>query len=255
MIGLLDSAGTEVVRYTYDAWGKPLATTGSLAGTVGANNPFRYRGYVYDAETEQYYLRSRYYNPAWGRFISADSLLGKVGGLFSHNAFAYCLNNPVNKCDPNGMEVIDDALANSGGNPMMFLAALIYSLLLSALFNEANQSLGSEKVRLEKEMTKEAQPDVTIYRYGFVDRGMASLVPSTLDVQTNSGLSFSTKPRLGAAVTTINTLNNSGFFIAIQDKPTHVAVYPVGTTLELWNDYGVDSFWTQILRLLVVVIE
>ena len=30
-------------------------------------NPFRYRGYVWDEETGLYSLRSRYYDPAWGR--------------------------------------------------------------------------------------------------------------------------------------------------------------------------------------------
>lgn len=41
----------------YDTWGKPLATTGSLASTLGDNQPFRYRGYVYDEETGWYYLK------------------------------------------------------------------------------------------------------------------------------------------------------------------------------------------------------
>ena len=31
----------------FDSWGKPLSTSGSLASTLGKNNPFRYRGYVY----------------------------------------------------------------------------------------------------------------------------------------------------------------------------------------------------------------
>ena len=51
VLGLIDSTGTEVVKYTYDAWGKVLSTTGSLASTLGTIQPFRYRGYVYDVET------------------------------------------------------------------------------------------------------------------------------------------------------------------------------------------------------------
>lgn len=78
VIGLIDSANTEVVKYTYDAWGKPLSVTGSLANTIGYYNPFRYRGYVYDVETGLYYLRSRYYNPNWGRFVNADSICRRV---------------------------------------------------------------------------------------------------------------------------------------------------------------------------------
>lgn len=61
------------MEYTYDAWGNLLGTTGSLANTLGADNLLRYRGYVYDTETELYYLQSRYYDPQLGRFRPADS--------------------------------------------------------------------------------------------------------------------------------------------------------------------------------------
>lgn len=53
-----------------------------------------------------YYLQSRYYNPEWGRFINADALGGSVGELFSHNIFAYCKNNHINKFDPDGYREI-----------------------------------------------------------------------------------------------------------------------------------------------------
>lgn len=54
-----DEMGVSVVRYEHDAWGKPLDCTGTMALTLGADNPFRYRGYVYDEETGLYYLQSR----------------------------------------------------------------------------------------------------------------------------------------------------------------------------------------------------
>ena len=62
IVAILDSTGTPVVNYVYDAWGRPISKTGSMAGTLGTVQPFRYRGYVYDEETGLYYLRSRYYN-------------------------------------------------------------------------------------------------------------------------------------------------------------------------------------------------
>jgi len=102
IIGLLNTSGTEVVTYEYDTWGKLLSTTGTLASTLGERNPFRYRGYYYDAETGLYYLNQRYYNPEWGRLISADSYGGSTGKLLSHNVFAYCSNNPVMMSDPSG---------------------------------------------------------------------------------------------------------------------------------------------------------
>ncbi len=99
IVKLIDSSGSTVVEYCYDSWGKLLSISGSLASTLGKNNPFRYRGYVYDEETGFYYLQSRYYNPEVGRFISADVLLSTGQGVIGHNAYAYCLNNPVNMSD------------------------------------------------------------------------------------------------------------------------------------------------------------
>ncbi len=48
IVKLIDGSGNAVVEYTYDSWGKPLSCTGTLATTLGALNPFRYRGYIYD---------------------------------------------------------------------------------------------------------------------------------------------------------------------------------------------------------------
>ena len=101
--GLVDSSGTQVVAYTYDAWGNPLTTTGTMANTLGELNPFRYRGYVYDTETGLYYLQSRYYNPQMGRFINADGELSDVGdSVKGYNLFSYCQNNPTNMSDSEG---------------------------------------------------------------------------------------------------------------------------------------------------------
>ena len=86
--------GGNKLHFTYDS-------TGSLAATLGAQTPLRYRGYVYDTETGLYYLQSRYYNPGWGRFINADSLIDNRG-VHTQNVFAYCGNNPVNHVDSDG---------------------------------------------------------------------------------------------------------------------------------------------------------
>ena len=101
VIALLDGTGNVVVSYVYDAWGMPIGKSGTLAETLGTLNPFRYRGYVFDEETGLYYLRSRYYNPQWGRFVNADSLIVSENAI-SQNLFRYCKNSPISRKDTNG---------------------------------------------------------------------------------------------------------------------------------------------------------
>ncbi len=90
------------VYYTYDAWGKVLSITGNMADTLGQQNPFRYRGYYYDSETQFYYLNSRYYDPEVGRFINADGYVSTGQNILGSNMFTYCGNNPVNLVDSTG---------------------------------------------------------------------------------------------------------------------------------------------------------
>jgi len=83
-----------------------ISIGGSLASTVGAENPFRYRGYYYDTETGLYYLQSRYYDSEIGRFISKDGEsyhTGQIGA--AANLYAYADNNPVMYIDPSGHKI------------------------------------------------------------------------------------------------------------------------------------------------------
>ena len=104
--GLVNASGTQVVSYTYDPWGAPMSVSGSMSATLGAANPLRYRGYVYDTETGFYYLTSRYYNPVWERFINADTAAVVAASPdkanWDKNLFAYCDNDPINRQDDEG---------------------------------------------------------------------------------------------------------------------------------------------------------
>ena len=97
-----------MVKYTYDAWGNHAVADGNGntitdETNIGHINPFRYRGYYYDTETELYFLKTRYYDPEIGRFMTIDGIEylapETVNGL---NLYAYCGNNPVMGVDPNG---------------------------------------------------------------------------------------------------------------------------------------------------------
>ena len=95
---VISADGTILASYTYDAWGNVLTSEGSLA----TSNPIRYRGYYFDTETSLYYLQSRYYDPAVGRFINADNYATTYKTSTGANMFAYCLNNPANCKDDGG---------------------------------------------------------------------------------------------------------------------------------------------------------
>ncbi len=108
VIALIGENGAIVARYLYDAWGNVsvVDNNGALISDVnhiGNLNPFRYRGYYYDTETDMYFLKTRYYDPEIGRFISQDGVEyldpDTINGL---NLYAYCVNNPVMNVDPNG---------------------------------------------------------------------------------------------------------------------------------------------------------
>ena len=108
IIALLDTNGSVVVKYTYDAWGNNVVSdaNGTIitdANHIGNLNPFRYRSYYYDTEIKLYYLKTRYYDPEIGRFMTIDGIEyldpETINGL---NLYAYCGNNPVSNVDPNG---------------------------------------------------------------------------------------------------------------------------------------------------------
>ena len=112
IIALIDINGTILARYIYDAWGnhKVVDNNGveiTDSTHVGNLNPFRYRGYYFDTETGLYFLKTRYYDPQVGRFITIDSIEyidpETINGL---NLYAYCGNNPVMNIDPDGHAII-----------------------------------------------------------------------------------------------------------------------------------------------------
>ena len=130
VIEILDSTGSVVVKYTYNAWGehKVYDNTGAENTTsdfIGNLNPIRYRSYYYDVETQLYYLNTRYYDPAVGRFINADDISyldpETINGL---NLYAYCVNNPVMLVDPNGNKWIE--LILTGIVVVLFFAAGVF---------------------------------------------------------------------------------------------------------------------------------
>jgi len=69
-------------------------------------NSMRFAGREYDDETQLYYDRARYLDPALGRFVSEDPI-GLDGGV---NLYAFVGNDPINGWDPSGTRCRDFAL-------------------------------------------------------------------------------------------------------------------------------------------------
>lgn len=198
--------------------------------------------------------------------------------------FAYCGNNPVSREDSTGQfwneiwafakmvvsEIgrtignLASAYAGCGGaavadGPLPFgdAAGLIGAAALAAGavgygIYQASKAVSAEKVKAKGKAVAIPQSrkkqSTVIYRYGGTNPG--NLTPKAKDRGT--GLSFSTVPMKGAAKTTIEELNATGIVYAIQDKPTHVSVYPIGGTMDDWINIGSSSIWTQAVKSVVV---
>ena len=167
VIAILDSTGTMVVNYHYDAYGVLLQAGGTMAATLGTLNPLTYRGYVYDHETGLYYLQSRYYNPTIRQFISADAvetLNADYENINQYNMFAYCFNNPVNMYDDAGTwpdwasiakkiaggvaavavgAVVVAATAATGGAATAFAAAAVAGLKAAAVSGAVSAAINA----------------------------------------------------------------------------------------------------------------
>ena len=137
MVKILTASGTEVANYSYNAWGKLLSSSGTMASV----NPIRYRGYYFDAETGFYCLVSRYYDPQICRFVNADRFASTGQGLLGTNMFAYCGNDPVNKYDP------------VGGSPVVAVLLLCASLAL--LLSSDMNSAGIEEKKAHQKYNNE----------------------------------------------------------------------------------------------------
>lgn len=106
---IVNASGAVIASYDYDPYGKVISATGTLANV----NPLRHRGYVYDQETGFYYLQSRYYDPATGRFLNADSFVSTGHGIVGYGMFTYCCGNPITYNDAHGTQAV--ALTPLGG--------------------------------------------------------------------------------------------------------------------------------------------
>ena len=93
---LTDGSENVIDTYTYSAFGENVSITGTTT------NPYRYvgeKGYYFDEETEDYYVRRRTYGPAIGRWMSPDP----TTFLDGVNFYRYASNDPLSTLDSSGL--------------------------------------------------------------------------------------------------------------------------------------------------------
>ena len=284
IVAVYNANGVKLISYTYDAWGNFATTYYNSCNptSVASYNPFRYRGYYYDNETGLYYLQSRYYDSAVGRFLNADTVFDYDAGFPGYNLFVYCGNEPVFRIDISGADsnkadddqITDEEMkswGSGGGGPLIgglgsgtsfayaynpMDAGYSHHIDLSIASNSSSFSSGilsNGYTAYTSSTFLSAGSSTTIYRWNCTNA--KNLRPSNKDVSLNSGLSFSTQYRPGSAMTTIEQINATGVLFAQQDGKSHISIYPIGGTIEAWHNGGVNSIWTKALSSVVEFID
>jgi len=99
---MTDATGAVTWKQDYSAFGGDL-------GTPSTGNTHKFTGHLQDAATGQYYAKARYFTTQLGRWSQPEPLLrGVPGKKFLANPqmlnpYVYCLNNPTQNIDPNGL--------------------------------------------------------------------------------------------------------------------------------------------------------
>ncbi|MRR57813.1 MAG: hypothetical protein EG824_06330 [Deltaproteobacteria bacterium] len=91
---ITDAGGNVIWQQDYYAFGKDY-------GTIANGNVYKFNGKPLEA-IGLYNYGARYYDPAIGRFVSPDALLGSIENPQRLNPYAYCQNNPMSTIDKNG---------------------------------------------------------------------------------------------------------------------------------------------------------
>ena len=212
------NGSTKVAEYAYDAWGNctiKLDTNG-----IGTANPFRYRGYYYDADIGLYYLMSRYYDPQVGRFINADTLdyldPETIGGL---NLYSYCSNNPVN---------YKERLVSSGG-----------SITISSIFTSSfSESRISAIKQIAKTLSSSKSSGFNLFGYE---------LRTSAGWDTSPDIATSFWGRIGFSSYITHTQGQSGMLYAFAGSTSDVmnwfgTTYYAGVGINLFDVLGVEAY-------------
>ena len=92
----VNSDGTLLSEVRYSAFGEERYSSGTMT------TDYLYTGQREEAEVGLYYYVARWYDPAIGRFIQADSIVPNPGSAVGLDRYSYAFNNPLKYSDPSG---------------------------------------------------------------------------------------------------------------------------------------------------------
>jgi RHS repeat-associated protein len=105
---IISTAGVVLDHRTLDSFGNISSRSGS---SIDYDQFFS--GLFYDADSQLYYARARWYDATSGRFLGEDPLRFGAGDT---NLTRYSANDPVNLTDPSGKSWLSHAFFQAGGS-------------------------------------------------------------------------------------------------------------------------------------------
>ncbi|MFN7834168.1 MAG: RHS repeat-associated core domain-containing protein [Burkholderiaceae bacterium] len=105
VVAVSDKTGAVIERLSHDPFGKRRNITGQADPSNllrSVNNDRGYTGHEQLDELGLIHMNGRIYDPAIGKFLSADPIIQAADNLQSYNRYAYVINNPMNATDPTG---------------------------------------------------------------------------------------------------------------------------------------------------------
>jgi RHS repeat-associated protein len=120
IIAISNDAGTVVERRSYDAWGKRRNLNGTSLANAFVTSDVRYAfgGHEDLGELGLIHMNGRIYDPATGRFLSADPTIELPDDMQNYNRYSYINNNPLSAIDYSGY----------GWNPFKAVSRLFKSI-------------------------------------------------------------------------------------------------------------------------------
>ncbi|MBK7974383.1 MAG: hypothetical protein IPK07_14245 [Deltaproteobacteria bacterium] len=179
---VVDTTGTVVASYDYDAWGNTLSDPNAI------DVLFHHRafGEVHDPDLGMTYLRARWMDPGTGRFESRDPVAGRREDPKSLQPYAYAHLDPNLLADPTGQFTLVQMLVTVG------VAAIFTAIPIPALAQTRDKANHAADLARRLSRAKGHPSGVSAVRtasYRLASRGryrrfIASLAPATCSTRT-----------------------------------------------------------------------